>query len=328
MLSWFTNQLRKKLLQQAEHSAQLEVQLLQQEAQYLHLLQQQEEATCKQCMAAAAEASQAMRQLLDGLEEALYGGEAECGAVDAVITCSSTDCRSNTTSHDSNSSSSSSQAQWLECLSGLPAGAGTAAGSGDPRAANAGVGAAASSRVVVARSKSRPQSSWLHKAVGTMIRNLQHVAAAAAARAELIAARQDVAVQSDEPLQAEWMRYIAAVSGSAAATNALHQKAIAEAIVRIYVRGLHQLEATWAHELQQRQGRPGSRMSGYAAGDGAGLASGGPGGGVSSLFETMMAHYTQQQHGQHGQRQAWQMYDASLWKDPQVSVGGSGATAP
>lgn len=163
----------------------------------------------------------------------------------------------------------------------------------------------------------RKHSGWLHTAVSTMIGNLQTVAAEAVARAELIASRQEVAVQSDETQQTEWLHYVTSIQAGGT-THMLHEKAVAEAIVRIYIRALHQLEATWVHELQQRQGRPSSsRAAGSAGLDATAAAAAGPGGGVGTLFEAMMGHYSQQQHSQ---QRAWQVYDASLWKDPQVRM--------
>ncbi|WIA29156.1 hypothetical protein OEZ86_011667 [Tetradesmus obliquus] len=196
VLSYFSNQLRKQLLQQTERSAKLELQLLEQEAQQLKAMQQQEDAATRQCMAAAAEASAALQQVLADL-------------------------------------------------------------------------------------------------------------------------RQEVAVQSDETQQTEWLHYVTSIQAGGT-THMLHEKAVAEAIVRIYIRALHQLEATWVHELQQRQGRPSSsRAAGSAGLDATAAAAAGPGGGVGTLFEAMMGHYSQQQHSQ---QRAWQVYDASLWKDPQGPI--------
>jgi hypothetical protein len=314
VLSYFSNQLRKQLLQQTERSAQLELQLLQQEAQQLKLMHQQEDAATRQCMAAAAAASAALQQVLADLRQVMSGedtpgdestaaaesvhssrGEAVAGiAEDAAAAASAAVCNSGQvdgcgvlSSCVANSSTSSN----------YEAGVGsTAAGPGEQQAAG------------------RKRSNWLHTAVNTMIGNLHSAAADALARAELIASRQEIAVQSDETQQMDWLRFVTSAPASAI-THQLHEKAVAEAIVRIYIRGLHQLEASWVHELQQRQGRPNSsRPVGSAGLD---PAAGGVGGGVSTLFEAMVGHYSQQQQ-QHGQHKAWQVYDASLWKDPQV----------
>ncbi|KAF6266601.1 hypothetical protein COO60DRAFT_5507 [Scenedesmus sp. NREL 46B-D3] len=156
-----------------------------------------------------------------------------------------------------------------------------------------------------------------------MIGNLRIVAAEAVARAEVIAARQEVAVQSDDTQQMEWLQYVTSVPAVSTARQ-LHEKAVAETIVRIFIRALHQLEASWAHGLQQRQERPNSsRAVGSAGLDPAAVAAAaaaGLGGVVSTLFEAMMGHYSQQQQQQHGQQRAVQVYDASLWRDPQGPI--------
>jgi hypothetical protein len=328
VLSYFSNQLRKQLLQQTERSAQLELQLLQQEAQQLKLMHQQEDAATRQFMAAAAEASAALQQVLADLRQVMSGEEppgseaaaekeaaartADSSRVELADSSTNVEAEAYTTSAGVHSrhvdgGGATSKSSHVGCCwhsgassstsSNWEAGVGSAAaGPGEQHAAG------------------RKRSGWLHTAVNTMIGNLHSVAADALARAELIAARQEVAVQSDDTQQMDWLRYVTSVPAGAI-THQLHEKAVAEAIMRIYIRGLHQLEASWLHELQQRQGRPNSsRPVGSAGLDPAAAA--GVAGGVSTLFEAMVGHYSQQQ--QHGQHKAWQVYDASLWKDPQV----------
>jgi hypothetical protein len=337
MLSYFSNQLRKQLLQQTERSAQLELQLLQQEAQQLKLMHQQEDAATRQCMAAAAEASAALQQVLADLRQVM-SGEDPPGVEAAAAAAAAADTEVAAGVEDSNRG---------ERAEGTTVGEATAAAAGvmesrptDSRgginktsqvasSSGAGSGAYSNWEAGVGTAAAGPEqqhaagckrSGWLQTAVSTMIGNLQTVTADAVARAELIAARQEVAVQSDETQQIDWLRYVASfpVGGIA---HQLHEKAVAEAIVRIYIRALHQLEACWVQEQQQRQGRPNSsRPVGSAGLDAAAVAAAaaaGAGAGVSTLFEAMMGHYSQQQQ-QHGQQKALQVYNASLWKDPQV----------
>lgn len=240
MLSWFATQLRKKLLQQTEHSRQLEVQLLQQEADHMQKLLQQEQATSQQCMAAAVEAQLALQHFHSELLQAISGEQPS-----------------------SNSQGGS-------------------------------------------------EKSWPRTALAIMISNLQNAAARELMRAQQFAARQDIAVQSDQ-LSSDWLHHVKSLPESVV-MHALHHKAIAEAIVRIYIRALQQIELAWSQ--QQRQGRPGSGRHTVAAVT-AGIISASAGAGADSCtyFDCMMAHYSQQQQGR---QVSVQTYDASLWKDPQV----------
>jgi hypothetical protein len=336
VLSYFSNQLRKQLLQQTERSAQLELQLLQQEAQQLKAMQQQEDAATRQCMAAAAEASAALQQVLADLRQVMSGEDTPTsGVTAAAAAAASSESGTLKGSRDIKSAeqqqvpaaapscSAGSTNPAIDSIQGssITSGALSSAHIDDALGGCNTDGSAAAGDAVEKQqhdAAGRKRSGWLHTAVSTMIGNLQTVAAEAVARAELIAARQEVAVQSDETQQTDWLRYVTSIQAGSI-THMLHEKAVAEPIVRIYIRALHQLEASWVHELQQRQGRPSSsRAVGSAGLDAAAAAvaaAAGPGGGVVSLFEAMMGHYSQQQHGQ---QRTWQVYDASLWKDPQV----------
>jgi hypothetical protein len=326
VLSYFSNQLRKQLLQQTERSAQLELQLLQQEAQQLKLMHQQEDAATRQCMAAAAEASAALQQVLADLRQVMSGEDPPSieAAAKKEAAAGSADSSSQEVVEGGSSAEAAAAGSGVGVLHsrrvddcGVVSSSSHMDSSSDASSSissnwEAGVGSAAAGPKEQ-QAAGRKRAGWLHTAVNTMIGNLHSVAADALARAELIAARQEVAVQSDETQQMDWLRFVTSVPAGAI-THQLHEKAVAEAIVRIYIRGLHQLEASWVHELQQRQGRPNSsRPVGSAGLD---PAAAGVGGGVSTLFEAMVGHYSQQQ--QHGQHKAWQVYDASLWKDPQV----------
>jgi vacuolar-type H+-ATPase subunit I/STV1 len=145
------------------------------------------------------------------------------------------------------------------------------------------------------------QPKWLSQTAAEMLSNMQTMLDQAQARARLIAARQSVGVQSDEALPSQWLAFLRSLPDAAVA-QLLHLKAASEAILRIYMRGLSQLEST--PSLQRHQG----------------WGSGGAGGGVLSVFDLLMAHYTlpsQQQQQQPG-RLSMQPYSAALWKDPQV----------
>jgi hypothetical protein len=327
VLSYFSNQLRKQLLQQTERSAQLELQLLQQEAQQIKAMHQQEDAATRQCMAAAAEASAALQQVLADLRQVMSGEDAPSSNTDAAEPAAGASGSYGV--HDGSNNAETAADAAAAAGSGSPANdsnltvsstigaASTSDSSSEVNSWSITTSAPAESAEQQQQQQQdaagRKRTGWLHTAVSTMIGNLQTVAAEAVARAELIAARQEVAVQSDETQQNEWLRYVTSIP-AAGNTHTLHEKAVAEAIVRIYIRALHQLEAAWTHELQQRQGRPSSSHALGSAGLDAAAAAAGPGGGAGTLFEAMMGHYSQQQ----GQQRAWQVYDASLWKDPQV----------
>lgn len=246
MLSWFSNKLRKQLLQQTEKTTELEVQLLQQEADHVQQLIQQEQTVDQKCMTAASEARQAMSQVLSLLRQVSEGGHND-----------------------------------------------------DYRHAIGDTG---------------DMYQWLHDGIKKVTSSLQTIAEREVARADQIAARRSVAVQSDQPVAIDWLRHVTSLPTSAVAQT-LHDKAIAEAIVRIYIRALHQFEAAWVIEQQQRQCRPGSSRGSVP---GAVSVSGsGQSGDSSTLFDCMMGHYSQQQQ-QHNRQVQIQAHDASLWRDPQV----------
>eukprot|EP00775_Hariotina_reticulata_P013679 gene13679-13801_t len=148
------------------------------------------------------------------------------------------------------------------------------------------------------------QHGWMQGAMAAMLKDLRGMAAEAEARAQLFAARQDVAVQSDAPVQPEWLCFLARLPGLSV-THALHPKAVAEATVRIYLRALHQQGERWQQEQHIRQGPAGLVQQ--------------LGGGSSTLLDVMMEHYSQQQREQQ-RSSALLTYDAALWKDPEGPV--------
>ncbi|WIA09082.1 hypothetical protein OEZ85_008495 [Tetradesmus obliquus] len=265
VLSYFSNQLRKQLLQQTERSAKLELQLLEQEAQQLKVMQQQEEAATRQCMAAAADASAALQQVLADLRQVMSGEDAP-GSNDTATAAAAAAAAAASSAYGAHEGSSSegaaAQMQNDDDAASCSAGA-TSAGSDSTVVSSITAGATSTANADSAQRgwnidgreapdsveqkqgvAGRKRSGWLHTAVSTMIGDLQTVAAEAVARAELIASRQEVAVQSDETQQTEWLHYVTSIHAGGI-THMLHEKAVAEAIVRIYIRALHQLEATW-----------------------------------------------------------------------------------
>jgi hypothetical protein len=146
------------------------------------------------------------------------------------------------------------------------------------------------------------QHCWMQGAMAAMLTDLRMIAADAAARAQLVAARQEVAIQSDAPVQPDWLCFLARLP-ELSVTHALHPKAVAEAIVRIYLRALHQQGERWQQEQLIRQRPAGLEQQ---------LAGGG-----STLLDVMMEHYSQQQREQL-RGSSLLTYDAALWKDPEV----------
>lgn len=264
-----------QLQQQVELVAGLEVQLLQQQVVHLEELQASEQAVSGQCLSAAAEAVQVMQAALQDLHQALEGPKDDTTPMQDSTTTAEACYSSGTLSGDRVDSTGAAD--------------GTA---GQPQ------------QQELIQLQGRPKR-WLSRAAAEMLGNMQVMLDQLQARAQLIAARQHVGVQSDEAMQSQWLCFIRGLP-DAAVPQPLHIKAASEAVLRIYMRGLSQLEA---QSQQQRQQAPGA-----AAGPG------GSGGSVLTVFDLLMAHYTppsalQQQH--HG-RLSVQPYSAALWKDPQV----------
>lgn len=264
--------------------AQLEVQLLEQEAQHLQQLQASEQAVSGQCMAAAAEAAAALQAALHELTQAMAGpaqDSTDSNAAAAFATGmqeSAGDCRGRSASIDEAGTTSDTVSLGLEQPQ-------------QPQAHQQ-------------QQQQQQPTSWLGSVVSEMLANMQSMVDQAQARAALLAARQSVGVQSDEALPSQWLAFLRGLP-DAAVVQPLHLRAASEAILRIYMRGLGQLEAT--RSLQRQQG--------WGAGGGATL----------TVFDLLMAHYTlptqqpqlqQQQQGRLGV----QPYSAARWKDPQVCV--------
>lgn len=259
------------------HIAQLEVQLLQQEARHLQQLQASEQAVSGQCMAAAAEAAAALQAALHELTQAMAGPTQD--------------------GKDSNAAAA--------CATGMQKSAGDSIGRSASNEAGTTSGTVSVSLEQPQQQQAHQQhqqqpKSWLGSVVLEMLANMQSMVDQAQARAALLAARQSVGVQSDEALPSQWLAFLRGLP-DAAVVQPLHLRAASEAILRIYMRGLGQLEAT--PSLQRQQG--------WGAGGGATL----------TVFDLLMAHYTlptQQPQQQQQGRLGVQPYSAALWKDPQV----------
>lgn len=273
-------ELQGQLEQQVEQVAELEVQLLQQQVMHLEELQASEQAVSSQCLSAAAEAVQVMQAALQDLHQALEGPKDDTTPMQDSTTTAEACYSSGTVSGDrvnGTGTADDATGQQLEQQESI-------------------------------QLEGRPKR-WLSRAAAEMLGNTQVMLDQLQARARLVAARQHVGVQSDEAMQSQCLRFIRGLP-DAAVPQPLHLKAASEAVLRIYMRGLSQLEA---QSQQQRQQAPGGA---------AGL--GGSGGSVLTVFDLLIAHYTppsalqhQQQHG----RLSVQPYSAALWKDPQVCAG-------
>lgn len=261
------NSLQHQVQQQEVQIARLEVQLLQQEAEHLQQLHSSEAAASGQCLAAAGEAVQALQAALRDLQQALDGPAAAAAAADE----SASQLGSSSAGATSGETTSSND-------SGQDAG-----------------------------QQQQPQPKrWLREAAAEVLSGMQLVVERTQARAALVAARQNVGVQSDEALQSEaqWLAFLRSLPDAAVA-QPLHLKAASEAILRIYMRGLSQLEG------------PGTGLGGLQRQLGGVL---GPGGGAAvTVFDLLMAHYTPPAQQQQGQgRLLTRPYSAALWRDPQV----------
>lgn len=145
---------------------------------------------------------------------------------------------------------------------------------------------------------------WLRQAVASM----QQLAAQATAQAQLVAARREAGVQSDEAVQTDWQRCIAQLP-SGPMQHALSHKAVAEAITRIHMRALRQLEGGGPEQVQQQQGLGWSQAG--AASLPAPAQQLGCGAASSTIFDAMSAHYS----SQHSNDGDVQLYDATLWQE-------------
>lgn len=155
---------------------------------------------------------------------------------------------------------------------------------------------------------------WLPRVAAQMVSSMQTVADQVQARAQLVAMRQDVGVQSDEAVQSQWLWFIRQLP-DAVVSQPLHLKAASEAVIRVYVRGLSHLEAQQQTLSQQHQQHQRQHGFGLTAVDG---------GNMLTVFDLLMAHYIPpsqqiQQPAQH-KKLAVQPYSAALWADPQVST--------
>jgi hypothetical protein len=271
--------LQQQLQQQQAHVAQLEVQLLQQEVAHMQQLQASEESVSGQCLGAAAEAVAALQASLTDLQQALQGPRGDS---------------------DAGNSSSSTEPEGMTAVSD---------GSEAVASATAGADSTTADQQVNHQQQQQQPKKWLSRVAGEMVSTMQVVLDEAQARARLVAARQSVGEQSDEALQSQWVAFLRAVPDAVVA-QPLHLKAASEAILRMYMRGLSQLET---HALQRQQGM-------LSVGS---LGTGGP---VLTVFDLLMAHYTlpaqhaAAQHQQHAQVVVMP-YSAALWRDPQVGVG-------
>jgi hypothetical protein len=153
-------------------------------------------------------------------------------------------------------------------------------------------------------------------------------------------ARRDKSIQSDDPLQAEWLEFVRALlqpatparggpggpaapqdagsgasapASAAAPKHALQLRACVEAVVRVYHRALREYEddVIRSEERQQRQQQQQQQQQQQGLGA-AGLGAAPQG----SLFDVLMAHYAQD--GTMGPA-----HDHDAWRDPEVSLWGS-----
>lgn len=198
----------------------------------------------------------------------------------------------------------------------------------------------------------------LAAAAGHVVSLLRAVATEKATAAAAVAARRDKSVQSDDLIAGEWREFVCALCGDGASVGGggappalrhpLQLKACTEAVVRVYLRALRELEdlvvareeqlgrdagrQQRAQQLQPgvlAQGRPAAGGGGEAAGIGgngggsrpASAAASGGGGGdfgagvacpASSLFDVLVAHYSQDGGGGGG--------DHAAWRDPEVGL--------
>lgn len=249
--------------------------MLQQEVAHLQQLQAAEQTVSGQCMGAAAEAMAALQAALQDLQQAMAGPAQDSDAVATAAGCVS-------------EGGADSMQQGLEHSASRNSSSNGAARSGQ---------VAAHIEQLEQEQQQQPKK-WLSSTIAQMLCNMQTLVDEAQARAHLIAARQNVGVQSDEALPSQWLAFLRSLPDAVVA-QPLHLKAASEAILRLYMRGLQQLEST--PSLQRQQG----------------WGSGGVGRAALTVFDLLMAHYTlpaQQQPG----RLSVQPYSAALWKDPQV----------
>ncbi len=176
-------------------------------------------------------------------------------------------------------------------------------------------------------SSSEQPASPIGKAAGQVLAALRSVAAQRAAHQQLVAARREKAVQSDDPVQGEWLAFVGDVCGRSAVRDGapprdgLQLRACLEAVVRVYHRALHEFEAAVAEREGQLCTAAARQQAAAAATAGQGVAPGqrrrrpdagaGEAAPASCLFDVLVAHYSQDGLGAGG--------DHSLWRDPEVS---------
>jgi hypothetical protein len=164
-----------------------------------------------------------------------------------------------------------------------------------------------------------PRHRWLHGIVQALLSNVQRCAAHAQATAALRAARRCVGMQSDEPQQAQWLQWLQSLPDVVVA-QPLAPRAAAEAVVRVYLRGLSQLEVQGLL-VQQQQPSPAAAAGGSGVGA-VGSVSVSGSGSMPTLFDTLMQHYAlpQAPGSRQGGRLAVQAHSAALWQDPQGPI--------
>jgi hypothetical protein len=170
----------------------------------------------------------------------------------------------------------------------------------------------------------------------SLMSKVQHLAKAHAIQEERKAARQDQEVQSDAPVQHEWLKFIQQLPLGPPA-HVMNHKAVVEAIVRIYIRGLHELEAQLLGPMQEGGNSDGGVTARTYGSCRVGLLASvtSAAGSSSALFEVLMGHYAGNQsrgsghHLQHGSGSTGSStaataavagYNASFWQDMQGPV--------
>ena len=170
----------------------------------------------------------------------------------------------------------------------------------------------------------------------SLMAKVQNLAKAHAVQQEKKAARQDKEMQSDAPLQYEWLEFIQELPPGPPA-HVMNHKAVVEAVVRIYIRGLHEVEEQLCGMKSEGDYSDGATGAGFGTARVGLLAAMATAGGSSStLFDVLMAHYASSQSrssGHHLQQHsggstcssrnataAVAGYQASFWQDQQGPV--------
>jgi len=277
----FSERLRRLLIKQTERSAALEVQLLHAQESELVRSQRQQKEIAEAVELDQREQLEALRGLLDALRR----------------------LRAEVDGGDDNQEEG-------------------AGGGGETAASNqqhAEPPTADQSSLVTTRPSTG--KSALAQAASHVLTTLRSLAQQQAAQQQLIAARRDKAIQSDDPVQGEWVEFVHALgapgAGAPKLVALLQLKACSEAVVRIYHRALREVEESVVAKearLQMVARQPlhgGQQPVGSSTSCVGGSSSSSEEGPVSCLFDVLVAHYAQDGLSAGG--------DSASWRDPDVS---------